>query len=138
MIGHLKAMQALVEALGFEVWLIDATGSKRWPRVTITPAYGRPGVDRPLSDDRADIDEDIRVTSAGLTAESALGVAGRVREVLSPGHSWLRLDVPGRDASIRFLRHELTNTDRELADPATNRFPTYTVETFRIVSTPID
>ena len=138
MIAHLNAVKALIEGLGFEVWIADATGSKRWPRVTITPAYGRPGVDRPLSDDRADIDEDIRVTSAGLTPESALGVAGRVRDVLSPGHGWGRLDVQGRSASLRFVRHELTNTDREAADTATNRFPTYTVETFRIVSTPID
>jgi|SRR5690625_364769 len=131
-------MKALVEAVGFETWLIDATGSKRWPRVTIAPAYGRPGVDRPLSDDRDDLDEDVRVTSAGLTPESAVPLASRVRAILSPGNGPRVLDVPGCSATVQFVRHEITEVDRDAADTATGRFPIYTVETFRLVSTPID
>lgn len=138
MIRHLQAMKSLIEAAGFEVWLIDATGSTRWPRVTITPAYARPGVDRPLSGSRDDIDEDVRVTSAGLAAESVVPVAARVRAILSPGNGPGRLDVPGRSAAVQFVRRELTGVDRGITDTATDRHPIYTVETFRLVSVPID
>jgi|SRR5690606_18657555 len=136
MIGHLEAMKSLLEAAGLNVYLIDATGATKWPRVTITPGYGRTGVDRPVSDDRDDLDEDIRVTCASLTADSLLRVTSKVRAVLSPGNGVRRLDVPGRSAELKFLRHEMTSVDRNATDVATNRDPIYTVETFHLVSTP--
>lgn len=140
MIHHLRAMRALLEARGFTTWLMNMTATESdpvsYPYIVISPGYGRSG-ERPLGDRLASIDHDLQVRCVGATPESMLGLLGDVREVLSPGKGPLRLLVPGRRATLRFIRHEMSEVDRDVTITGTGTHPHFGVDAFHLVSTPI-
>lgn len=128
-------MQALVQARGFSVHLVSADGPFTYPYVVISPGYGRPG-ERPLSERLDVVDHDIQVRSVGTSPASMLGLLKDVRAILSPGLGPRRLVVPGRKAQVKFLRHEMSDQDRDVTVTGTSRHPHFGVDTFRLVSTP--
>lgn len=131
--SHLDALKALLEQeTSLPVFLADATGGS-FPRLVITPAYGVLG-DRPLSDDVTEVEQDIRVTAAGASTEAALAAAERARTCLSPGLGWRRVTTPGWSTSAKFVRHEMTEVDRDVQLTGTDTHPVYTVETFHVSS----
>lgn len=136
MIDELRAMQALVEARGFTVYLLSADRAITYPYVLISPGYGRPG-ERPLSERLDSVDHDIQVRSVGTSPASMLGLLRDVRQILSPGKGPRRLDVPGRRASVKFLRHEMTDQDRDVTFTGTKSHPHFGVDAFHLISTPV-
>lgn len=128
-------MKAVVEGAGFRAHLIDATGGA-FPYVLIVPAYERAVVERDLEDATGDIDADVRVTSVGANGDAAMGIRGVTRSLFSPAQEWQPLDVPGRVARLRFLRHEMTAVDRDTTVTGSNTHPVYAVDTYRLVSQP--
>ncbi|MGC0144466.1 MULTISPECIES: hypothetical protein [unclassified Pseudactinotalea] len=138
MMAHLNAMKALIESeRGFTVYIISVPkpNSIRYPYVLISPGYGRPG-ERPLNERLDSIDHDLQVRSVGTSPASALGLLGAVREVLSPGRGPRRLVVPDRKATVKFLRHEMTDQDRDVRVTATGQHPIFGVDAFHLLSTP--
>jgi len=135
MIDELTAMQALVHERGFTCHLISADEAISYPYVVISPGYGRPG-ERPLSERLDSVDHDVQVRYVGSSPASMLGLMKTVRAILSPHKGPRRLAVPGRNARVKFLRHELTDQDRDVTVTATGRHPHYGVDTFHLVSTP--
>lgn len=135
MIAHLNAIKAALEAHGWTSYLLDATGATSWPYVVISPGYaGDP--ERPLADVTAVIHGDIRVTVAGLSPASTVGLAQAVRDELSPMLSWGNVGVPERVARLRWVRTELTEVDRDVTVPSTGTHPIFRVDTYRLVSEP--
>src|SRR5690625_6692958 len=138
MMAHLSAMKALIESeRGFTVYVMSTPepNSIRYPYVLISPGYGRLG-ERPLGDRLESIDHDLQVRSVGTSPASMLGLLGAVREILSPGRGPRRLSVAGRKASLRFLRHEMADQDRDVRVTATGQHPIFGVDAFRLISTP--
>lgn len=135
MIDHLKVIRSLIEARGFTVHIMSADGPITYPYVLISPGYGRPG-ERPLSERLDSIDHDLQVRSVGGSATSMLGMLGAVRQILSPDKGWRRLDVPGRKAQVKFIRHEMSEQDRDVVITGSKRHPHFGVDVFRLVSTP--
>lgn len=136
MIAHLSAIKAALEARGWTCYLMDATGSPAWPYVVISPGYVPTDPDRPLSDVAASIAGDCRVTVVGVSAASTLGLAGAVRDALSPGGAWAPLAVSGRSAHLRWLRTEAAWVDRDITAPGSGSHPQFVVDTYALVSNP--
>lgn len=136
MIDELTAMQGLVQERGFTCHLISAGEAISYPYVVISPGYGRPG-ERPLSERLDSVDHDIQVRYVGSSPASMLGLMRTVREILSPLKGPRRLDVPGRNARVKFLRHEMADQDRDVTVTGMGRHPHYGVDTFHLVSTPV-
>lgn len=135
MIAHLNAIKTALESHGWTAYLLDATGATSWPYVVISPGYaGDP--ERPLADATSVVHGDIRVTVAGLSAASTVGLAQAVRDELSPSLSWGDLAVAGRAARLRWVRTELTEVDRDVTIPSTGTHPIFRVDTYRLVSDP--
>lgn len=134
MIAHLTAIQSALAGEGWDVFLLDATGAT-WPYIIVAPGYSVAG-ERPVADALTTVEGDVRVTVAGETADSALGLAGAVRALLSPGLTWAPVTVTGRAAWLRWLRTEMTEVDRDVTIPGSNRHPIYTVDTYHLISQP--
>lgn len=135
MITHLKAIRTALVAKGWSVYLLDATGAQTWPYVILSPGYAG-DLERPLADATTTVHGDIRVTVAGTTADSTLGLSKAVRDELSPSLTWGALTVTGRSAHLRWLRTELTEVDRDVTVPTTGTHPIFTVDSYALVSNP--
>ena len=136
MITHLEAIQATLSTSGWQVFLIDATGVTKWPYILLAPGYASPG-EVPLASAQVALEGDIRVTIAGTTPESVLGLRAAVLDVLSPQGLPTVFTIPDRHATLQWLRHEMTEVDRDVTVPATDTHPIYTVDTFHLISQPL-
>src|SRR5690625_1595673 len=130
MIDHLRAMQSLIEAR-FTCHLVGAPDDASYPYVIVGVGYERDG-ERPASDRLDSLDADVRVNCVGTSAASALGLLRDVRQILSPDKRRTPLAVPGRRASLKFLRHEMTEVDRDVAVTATGTFPVFAIDSFHL------
>lgn len=133
MIAHFTAIKAALSS--WDVFMGDATGTTSLPYIVLTPGYSIAG-ERPLSDALATIEGDVRVTVAGETLDSTIGLSKAVRTILSPDLTWGPLTVTGRAASIKWVRTEVTAVDRDVTIPGSNRHPIFTVDTYHLVSQP--
>ncbi len=60
----------------------------------------------------------------------------RVRGLLSPGRSWVRLTVPDRSAETKFARSEFIGVDDSTTITGTDRHPGVGVDSYRLISEP--
>lgn len=139
MIDHLNAIGVLLEERGFTVHVMDHIAREEdpttYPYVLLSPGYGRPG-ERPVGGRLDSIDHDLQVRWVGATAASMLGLLRDGRKVLAPDQGPLRLQVPGRRATLRFLRHEMAEVDRDVTISELGTHPHFGVDAFHLVSTP--
>lgn len=139
MIGELRAISQLVADRGFKVHVMNLratdTDPATYPYVLISPGYGRLG-ERPLGERLDSVDHDIQVRYVGSTWDSMLGLLRDTRQLLSPDKGPRRLVVPGRRASLRFLRHEMADVDRDVTITGTGTHPHFAVDAFRLLSVP--
>lgn len=139
MIAHLNVIKGLLEAQGVTVYLMDKIArdedATTYPYVVLSPGYGRAG-ERPLGGRLDSIDQDLQVRWVGATAASMLGLLRVGRKVLAPGQGPLRLVGPGWRATLRFLRHEVADVDRDVTITELGTHPHFGVDAFHLVSTP--
>ena len=135
MIRHVEAVQALARLAVRDVYLMDATGARRFPYVVLGLGYQSTG-ELPACGDTDALRHEIRVTVAALTGDALIRARQAVQSILSPRLGPARLDVPGRIASVRWVRSEISGVDRDVKDPATDLFAHYSVDTYRIDSDP--
>lgn len=141
--AHIAAITALIEALDYDVYFVDATrydeqGHElplQYPYVLLWTSAGRPGDEVALSDEQTDIDTPLGVTAAALSPDGVLSVLKRVREVLSPSGQSADLPVTGRRASTRLDSSQEVRTDQQVVLPGGRR-PSFGVDVYQLRSTP--
>ena len=130
---HMAALKDLVATeTRVATYVADATGGA-YPRIILTPAYARLW-ERMLSDDIAQVEQDLRVTSVGETLDAALRVAERARQCLSPSLGARRVPVPGWSTWSRHVRTEMTDVDRDATITGTDTHPVIVVDTIHVSS----
>lgn len=133
MIDQLKALRTALEGEGWPVFLEDATGASAWPYVILGVGYRTPG-ERPVSGALRGVEGDIRVKVVGETADSVHGLAGAIRDVLSPELLPGRVTQSGWVTFTNWVRTEVTEVDRDVKVPGTNLHPIFTVDTYHLTS----
>lgn len=128
----LEYLRALIQAeTTFKTHSMDASRDD-FPRIVITPAYAVHR-DRPMSNDLTQVEQDIRLTSAGASAEAMLDLATSARQCLSPGQGTRQhTGLAGWTFFTWFVRTEVTEVDRNITLTATGGHPQYTVEAFHV------
>lgn len=133
--AHLDALAGALAPLGYKVHL--------WAAPSIDPQYlvlssrswqagdepGLCGVDRAL-------DTEVRVTAVAGTPAGVEVMLRRVRALLGPDESWVRLPVAARVAQTHFARSEFIGVDDSVKITGTDRRPGVGVDSYRLVSEP--
>lgn len=100
------------------------------------PSWGTPDEAPVCGVDEA-LDAEFRLTGVAGTAEGAGIILKAAMELLSPNGAETPLVVPGRTATVQWVRSEFIGVDRDLTVPQTNRHPGVGVDTYRLVSEPL-
>lgn len=119
-----------------QTYYVDALTSTTYPYVLVIPAGTTPHGDVPACGDAASLVGTYRLTSAGRTSTVADSTAESTKAALC-GSRRAALAIPGYSASIRWLRTEMADVDRDVTLPDINRHPAYRVDTYRVDLTPL-
>lgn len=133
MIEHLAALKARIEPLGFTVHTVVAPPSAPPPYVLIWPSTG--ALEGAAVDDvRTDLSVIVGVSAVGTSPDSAMVVAMRTRNTLTPTGLGT-LDVSLRRVWLRHMESRPLFVDRDVTLTATNAHPVVAVDLYRLTST---
>ena len=135
MIEHMEALQSLAGMAVRDVYLMDATGATRMPYAVLGLGYQH-RTDWPVCGESESLNHEVRVTVAAGSGEALVRARQAVQSALSPRGGAATLEVPGRSATVRWVRFEMADVDRDVSSPATNGHAHYAVDTYRIDSDP--
>lgn len=133
--GELEAVKAKVEALGYVVHLHVAPTVTKQYVVIEAPSTDGP-IEERLADGDPNVDTTVQVRAVTGTPEGVAIMLDRIRADLTPGREWTRLDVPGRFASLRWVRPEFIAVDTTVTFVDSDRHPAVGGESYRLVSEP--
>jgi len=134
-IAHLKAIAARLGTPDVPCHVVRAP-------MEATPPYrvvGLPGWDAgeiALCGSSVSLSADVRVTSTAGLPEGAAILADAAKADLSPAGVETPLAVPGRRASLSWVRCEALDVDTSVTIPESNRHPAYQVDTYTLTSEP--
>lgn len=131
-LSHIDAVVALVEPLGYPVYLVDVPKSPRFPYVLLWSSAGRMVADA-VCDEQDDLDDLLGVTYVAGTPAAAMVVAESVRGVLMDAAPV----VAGWSSSLRLFDVRDVQVDRDATTPELNRHPAFGVDIYRYRSTPL-
>lgn len=137
MIAHIKAVEALLEPLGYTV--------HRWTAPVVSAQYvilSTAAHDGDLEDGLVDCGEafatDLQVKAVAGTPDGVVIMLARIRGVLSPARGEAAVPLDGRHVVTHYVRSEhVPIVDRDVTITGTNRHPAHAVDTYRLVSQPI-
>lgn len=135
MAEHLLALEALLAGQGWSVHIGDVL--EREPALPYVMVQARPGTGLAVNvaSEQVETDEAVNVTVVSDTPLNCLQDTAAVRRVL---HGAV-LDVPGRLCfPLRLDDSQPVLVDREVTLTATGTHPAYTVDTWRVTSTPLE
>lgn len=135
MTSHILALEALLTEAGWSVHVGDVL--ERDPALPYVMIQARPGTGLAvnLASDQVETDEAVNVTVVSDTPLNCLHEVAAVRRVL---HGAV-LDVLGRACfPLRLDDSQPVLVDREVTLTATGTHPAYTVDTWRVTSTPLE
>ena len=133
---HLEALKAALAGVATVYVVAVSEATPALPYLLIEPGPGASGPDISLCDESANLDLSIRLKAVAASPTAALRVIENAKARLSPLAAWMPLIVAGRNAELRWLRHEADYTDTQVALVATNRLVSLSVDSYRLVSTP--
>lgn len=136
MIGEVDAIRALLTATGHVNFLGEVSGTPPANYYLIGISGGSPGVEQAIDGMRADIDDQVQVTSVAGSIAGVLIMQDLARNALTPGRMPRQLTVAGRHAVLVFDGSERLGVDRDVTNPTTNKHPAFGVDSYRLVSTP--
>ena len=137
--GHLQAVASFLAPLGYPVHLFHAEGpgdgvTPPVPYLVLRGPSWDTGDEVGVCGGRDQLDTRVNVTAAASTAEGALVVLGRVRDLVG---ARAVLSVAGRAAQVSDHRSEVNpQIDWDLRLPNSNRHPGFGVDSYRLTSHP--
>lgn len=133
----IQEVETRVEALGFPVWVADATGGNDYPYVVLLPPGGGPSGEVNLAGDRSPTSDTLRVMSVGLAPEQAGRLQERTRTVLTRDGGPLTFDAPGwRVTLVRWNALPMT-VDRDVTVSATGTHPILVIDEYELTAVPL-
>ena len=131
MLDHLKAVQALLEPLGYPTHR-DVSPDAAPPYLVLSaPGWGD-AAEASVCASRESADVSLRVMATAGTTDGVRIMHTNVRRLLDRSHPRLE----GRHLTVLWERSEFVDVDRDVTIPGTNRHPAWGVETYRLVSEP--
>lgn len=127
--AHLDAIRArMAVAFPVDLWVAESGRAGQYAIIEAPAWADDPDVS--LCDSRSAFQTDVRVKAVAPTANGVVVMLTNARTRL-PGV----LDVPGRVASLRWMRSEFVGVDDSVTD-STGRHPAFGVDTFQLTSQP--
>ena len=137
MIAHLQALRDRIRTLrGVSAFVGQVPDGTRFPYVSLAAGYD-PGDELPVCGPGGALSADVRVMVTDDIESNTYRTLAAIRDLLTPGLSPTRLDVPGRFVEVTWVRSEFVTTDRSVTYGASNRHPGYGVDTYHIDSQPL-
>lgn len=137
MIETLQALAASLEPLkgtapSLRIYVQEAPPNAPVPFVVVAVNQNLPHREQREDGEAPAFSGQVAVTTTAGTTLGSMALGEAARKLLSPGafHS----GVPGTKSSIRWLRHEFTGQDKDVVIPGTKQFPSYTVNTYEVIS----
>lgn len=143
--GLVDAILAALAASPYPVFdtAVPQTVPDGWSGVWPPPAYhlltvpGSPiARDRVLSDDLADVNVLVQVTSTAATPAGARTVMAAACSLLAPAGGTTLLPASGWRAWLRHFSSEPVTVDLDVTIPETTLHPAFGVDIFRLIATP--
>lgn len=131
---HLDAVKARLSGIA-PTFLGWAVNESRYFVVT-SPSWDESD-ERPVSTVSDALVTEVRVKAATGTFEGVVTMLRLAREELSPGGGASPLSVAGRSVSVRWIRSEFVDADVSATATATDLPRFVGVDTYRIVSQPV-
>lgn len=130
--AHLDAAKAILEGIGYAVYIGDVPGSATYPYVLLWSSAGN--LDSPaMCGEQSDLDDLMYVTMTAVTSDAALFMAPTIRQALIGA----RLVVPGRFVQpLRITGSQRVQVDQQVTLPKPNRHPAFVVDSYRVISEP--
>lgn len=135
MLAHIEAIKALL-ATAHPAYFVTVPPPAPPAYYLVWAPPGTPGVDLPLSDDRADINTLIGVTGTSATPEGALAVLEAARTILTPTGGADELTVAGWRSWLRLVDSRVVQIDPDATIPNTSLHPAFGVDMYRLIATP--
>ena len=136
MIAELDALKARISALGISAHVGQVPSTTPMPYASLSaPGHDVPE-DAPAATATLDVAGDVRVLVTDTTESNVHVRLRMIRADLSPTGVPAPLTVPGRMATVQWVRSEFVSTDRDVTVPGTNKHPGFGVDTYRVVSQP--
>lgn len=140
MLAALQAVKAVLEPLGYPVYLLGAEGptDTEVPPVPYLVLEVAPGIgplpdELPICGPTGDLQFDMRVRAVGYPVDAASKVLARARVVLAPNLGGSRVPAVGRVIDLEFQRAEFTAlTDRDVTAANLNRHPTSALDSYTV------
>lgn len=136
MIAELRAMQARISALGISAHIGQVPDGTPMPYASLSAPGHDIADDHPLAGPAREVAGDVRVLVTHTSESNVYVALDKVRDELTPDLAPTRLEVPGRYATVEWVRAEFVGTDRDVTYGATNKHPGFGVETYHVVSQP--
>ena len=131
---HWAAVEQLLAPLGYSVYRVFADQVSDQYVVLSSKAWD--DAEEPAINTDASFATDLRLKAVAGTVNGVDIMLARIRGLLWPARQPAVLSVPGRDATVRYLRSEFIDVDQSTTVTGTNRHPAFGVDTYRITSDP--
>lgn len=135
--AHIDALKALLAQLGRDVYYGAAPASPALPYLLLWSSAGRPGDEVGIDGIRADIDDQIGVTSVAATPTAVLALQRTVRSALSPAGAPLDLEVAGWDSVLTLDDSRPIAVDTDVTIGSSGVHPAYGVDLYRLRANPV-
>lgn len=134
-VSHVTAVRDLLAGAGVTVFVGDVqVADPPMPYVMIQAATGVGGAVN-LADDQVEVSESLNVTTVDTTPLNAMRTVNMVRNALAGAV----LTIPGRACfPLRLTASQGVIVDREVTLTSTRQHPAYSVDTWRVSSTPTE
>lgn len=136
MLAELRTLQSRINALGINAHIGQVPQGTPMPYASLSAPGHDVSDERPLAGPAREVAGDVRVLVTHTTESNVYVALDKIRAALTPDLGPTRLDVPGRYATVEWVRAEFVSTDRDVTYGATNRHPGFGVETYHVDSHP--
>lgn len=129
-------MQARIKGLGIDAHIGQVPQGTQMPYASLSAPGHDISEDQPLAGPGREVAGDVRVLVTHTTETNVYVALDKIRDELTPDLGPTRLDMPGRYATVEWVRAEFVATDRDVTYGQTSRHPGFGVDTYHVDSHP--